>query len=77
MCADGTDTVLMLCPFDVDLFTEFDGFATVTMLRLDGLPVRVVELGDGDHAAYHQAVLDGIRDELLGPPCKQSLALGS
>lgn len=74
---NGTDTVLMLCPFDVDLFTEFDGFATVTMLRLDGLPVRVVELGDGDHAAYHQAVLDGIRDELLGPPCKQSLALGS
>lgn len=72
-----TRTVLMLCPFDVDLFAECDGFATVKMLRLDGLPVRVVELGGGDHAAYHQAVLDGIRDELLGPPCKQTMAIGS
>lgn len=72
-----TRTVLVLCPFDVDLFTEFDGFATVQQLQRAGLPVRTVELDGGDHAAYHQAVLDGIRDELLGPPCKQSLALGS
>lgn len=74
---NNTRVVLMLCPFDVELFAECDGFATVKMLRLDGLPVRVVELGGGDHAAYHQAVLDGIRNELLGPPCRQRLALGS
>lgn len=72
-----TRTVLMLCPFDIEHFTEFDGFATVDRLQRAGLPLRTVELDGGDHAAYHQAVLDGIRDELLGPPCKQSLALGS
>lgn len=72
-----TRTVLMLCPFDVEHFAGFDGFPTVARLQRAGLPLRTVELDGGDHAAYHQAVLDGIRDELLGPPCKQSLALGS
>ncbi|KRD05514.1 hypothetical protein ASE48_15030 [Mycobacterium sp. Root265] len=72
-----TRTVLMLCPFDIEHFAGFDGFATVARLQRAGLPLRTVELDGGDHAAYHQAVLDGIRDELLGPPCKQSLALGS
>lgn len=72
-----TQTVLMLCPFDIDQFAEFDGFATVRRLQEAGLPVRTVELEGGDHAAYHQAVLDGIRDELLGPPCRQNLALGT
>jgi hypothetical protein len=72
-----TRTVLMLCPFDVEHFAGFDGFATVARLQRAGLPLRTVELDGGDHAAYHQAVLDGIRDELLGPACTQSLALGS
>lgn len=72
-----TRTVLMLCPFDIEHFAGFDGFATVARLQGDGLPLHTVELDGGDHAAYHQAVLDGIRDELLGPQCRQSLALGS
>jgi hypothetical protein len=72
-----TQTVLMLCPFDIEQFAEFDGFATVDRLQDAGLPVRTVQLDGGDHAAYHQAVLDGIRDELLGPPCRQNLALGT
>ena len=72
-----TRTVLMLCPFDIEQFAGFDGFATVARLQGAGLPLHTVELDGGDHAAYHQAVLDGIRDELLGPQCRQSLALGS
>lgn len=61
----GVRAIVILCPKDAGLFSANRGYNAVKRLRRRAAPPEVVETAEGDHAAYHQSVLQALRRVVL------------
>jgi alpha-beta hydrolase superfamily lysophospholipase len=61
----GTSTTVILSPYDAEIFGDVGGYTAAEHLLRANLPLGVQHISVGDHAAYHQAVLTAIRQQVL------------
>ena len=61
----GVSSTVILCPHDTKLFAANKGRQALRRLRRAPAPPVLVEVPDGDHAAYHQSILGAMREAIL------------
>ncbi len=61
LARSGAATIVLLSPWDTDLFTSRGGYTALKRLDRVAVPPRLVTTQDGDHALYHQAMLEALR----------------
>ncbi|WP_167105451.1 hypothetical protein [Mycobacterium sp. DL592] len=61
----GVAATVILCPHDTKLFVANKGLQALRRLRTSPAPPELVEVPDGDHAAYHQSILAALRRAVL------------
>jgi uracil phosphoribosyltransferase len=65
LARQGSAATAILCPRDAKLFTDNRGREALHNLRRASAPPTLVVTPRGDHAAYHQAVLEALRHAVL------------
>jgi predicted alpha/beta hydrolase len=65
LARNGAPTTVLLCPQDAELFATKGGYSAVQRLERALAPPRLVTTQLGDHAAYHQAMLEAIRQTVM------------
>lgn len=61
----GVAATVILCPHDTKLFVANKGLQALRRLRTAAAPPELVEVPNGDHAAYHQSILAALRRAVL------------
>jgi hypothetical protein len=61
-----TKVTVVLAPEDADLFSSAGGPGALRRLHDAAIPPTLISVPDGDHSAYHESVLDAIRQVVLG-----------